>query len=243
MSANKERRLLALPYTHEGAVNRRLRSARQQEGLTQEEWRKRLMGDGYSVAKASVSEYERSMKKKRRGVPLPPSDYLARVSEIFKYRLEWLLYGTGESKYLDDDELAGAGLTEDALLEGTIFGDLPDLLCDIHWAAGGTRLSLLRMLSEAHRTLEMGAGPRESDRSPDEILTRLARQLAEMVPVEDEAFVEFKELPSGQRRQVALHVECLIYLLFRPFREADTSYVWSRMVSPDPGGTGERAED
>jgi hypothetical protein len=139
------------PYVIPGAVNRRLGWAREQEGLSMGAWRDRLAAvRGYSVSRSSVAEYEWHLRRGKRGPRMPPADYVASVSEVFGYRLEWLLLGRGETKDLD----GGSGPeSEDQLFEGHLFGDLPRWMKGVAWASGSMRISLLRLLSEVDRAL------------------------------------------------------------------------------------------
>lgn len=215
---------LARPYTVAGAVNRRLSWARSQEGLTVEAWHARLVGEGYTVARSTVAKYELSMKKKRAQPTMPPFDYLARVSEVFGYRLEWLASGTGEPKNLLPD--ADTVRSVETLFEGQLFGTLVNHLDNVGWARGTARRVVLRLLSEAE-----GAARDLSEGEREALLKRVAAYLDGLVPLGHPDLAPITRLSPFEREHVALHVRGLMYLLFLPFRAANVSATWSRVLS------------
>jgi hypothetical protein len=156
---------------------------------------------------------------------------VASVSEVFGYRLEWLLLGRGETKDLD----GGSGPeSEDQLFEGHLFGDLPRWMKGVAWASGSMRISLLRLLSEVDRALAHvpGITGSEGRQVREAGLKSVVSFLNAALPgVDDSHFLEIAKLPPRQREQVVMHLKALIYLLFRPFRDEETSFLWSKVLT------------
>lgn len=222
MSVFSDERLSA-PYTEPTALKRRLNYARTQiEELTLERWHRRVTCEGYTVSKSSVKKYE--------DYPKPssiPADYIARVCEVFGYRFEWLMFGSGDPKPPKD---RGASEARERLLEGHIFGDLTTILNRIDWVDLTCRLDLLDLLGE----IEDVASPQaaEDGTGADWILESVLTFLDSVVPnARVRGFARLEDLPKYQSRQVILHVRSLLYLMFEPFRSRDESFTWSRTIS------------
>jgi len=206
-----------------GSINRRCRRRGSRRGSPRKKWREELEAKGqFRVAGGSVSEYERWVevegKEARRRAPrsrAPPLSTLRPWKRCFGYSLDWLTFGVGDPKNPGDE-----GGAADRLLDLHVFRELNDELRAVAWARGTIRPTLLRLLSEAERALT-------STQHSSKGLTRLAQYLNAMVPEGDPHFLPFGKLSPLEREHVALHVRGLTYLLFRPLREADLSYVWS----------------
>ena len=234
MVAITDRGLLNQPCTKPGAVNRRLKWAREQEGLSQKDWRERLERDGYTVSKASVSDYEQSMVRSsktgsHKAVKMPPLDYIARVNKAFGHPLEWLMHGTGELKASDASDHDDAPHSH---FESQVFGELAT--ARPAWAPASVGPAVLRILSEAQAALDQD--------SSEAGLTALRTYLDAVVPSSAQYFLGFAELSRHERQHVVLHVRGLVYLLFRPFKAADRSFVWSqaRAGAQSPSQVGPR---
>lgn len=222
-----------------GSINLRLQQARKEENLSVRALHERLLGQGLDYSYSSARNYEDSTEVGDQRARMPPADYVAGVAKVCNVRVEWLLFG--------DEPMRGGELTEaeadDRNFEKALFDEATvAILRDVKWLkVSQLRFAFLHLLADCRRAITK----RQEDAKEGGLADFLARFFSFPFEVAggDQWLTRPHELPSRERHLVALHLASLIRILFRPFREDEISFVWSRALTRSDATASEAAAE